>query len=136
MSRAPLAPLKASTVHDPSLTPAIDDSGLPDLVKAGLHLMNDDLDRAHVLSQAHEGNATADYWHAIVHRREGDYSNSKYWLARVGDHPVIREVHGSTAAASVFVDRCRAVGGGVDPVAEELQWREMLSLLAYSESAE
>ena len=30
------------------------------------------------------------YWHAIMHRREGDFSNSKYWYARCADHPVMK----------------------------------------------
>jgi hypothetical protein len=45
------------------------------------------LDRSHEISQAiptREGS----YWHAIMHRREGDYANSKYWVRRVGAHPV------------------------------------------------
>jgi hypothetical protein len=31
---------------------------------------------------------TLSFWHAIMHRREGDFSNSKYWYARCRNHPV------------------------------------------------
>jgi hypothetical protein len=28
------------------------------------------------------------YWHAVMHRREGDFSSSKYWYARAEGHPI------------------------------------------------
>lgn len=60
-------------------------------LKAGLLLWHDFLDESHQLAQSVEGegiNRAADYWHAIMHRREPDYSNSKYWYRRVGAHPI------------------------------------------------
>jgi hypothetical protein len=53
---------------------------------AGLWLFWDFLDKSHALSQSID-NATGSFWHAIMHRREGDFSNSKYWFHRVGSHP-------------------------------------------------
>ena len=41
-----------------------------------MHLLNDDIDNAHNLAQAHEESQTANLTHAILHRREGDYWNS------------------------------------------------------------
>jgi hypothetical protein len=62
---------------------------------AGLWLRYDWLHQSHRVSQALE-NPTGSYWHAIMHRREGDFSNSKYWYARAGNHPAYQ-----TLAASV-----------------------------------
>ncbi|OMF19703.1 hypothetical protein BK127_06580 [Paenibacillus sp. FSL H7-0331] len=56
-------------------------------VQSGLHLLNESLDKSHTLSQDIH-NTTGSYWHGIMHRMEGDYSNSKYWFRQVGDHPV------------------------------------------------
>lgn len=55
--------------------------------KSGLLLWNDALDESHEISQT-LGNETGSYWHGLMHRREPDYSNSKYWFGRVGDHPI------------------------------------------------
>ncbi|MFP6695244.1 MAG: hypothetical protein VB875_19615 [Pirellulales bacterium] len=54
---------------------------------SGLWLLHNFLDESHVVSQDIETN-TGSFWHGIMHRREGDYSNAKYWFRRVGDHPV------------------------------------------------
>jgi hypothetical protein len=54
---------------------------------AGLWLWHDFLDESHTLSQQNESPNGA-FWHAIMHRREGDFSNSKYWLARCAHHPI------------------------------------------------
>jgi hypothetical protein len=55
---------------------------------AGLHLWNDSLYISHSFAQQIEDDATGSYWHAIMHRMEADYSNSKYWFRNAGDHPV------------------------------------------------
>ena len=57
-------------------------------LKAGLHLLNDSLDLSHSYSQQIEDDATGCYWHGIMHRMEGDYSNANYWLHSAGSHPV------------------------------------------------
>jgi hypothetical protein len=60
-------------------------------VQAGLLLWNDQFDSAHAAAQSIEGEGTprhGDYWHAILHRREPDYGNARYWLRRVGPHPL------------------------------------------------
>ena len=54
--------------------------------RAGLWLLHDGLDESHRISQEIE-TSTGSFWHAVMHRREGDYSNAKYWFRRVGQHP-------------------------------------------------
>jgi hypothetical protein len=58
---------------------------------AGLWLLHDCLDESHTLSQELY-TAEGSYWHAILHRREPDPWNSKYWFRRVGDHPIYPEL--------------------------------------------
>jgi hypothetical protein len=62
-------------------------------VQAGLLLMNDCLDESHSCSQSIEGEGRdGDYWHAIMHRREPDYGNAKYWFRQVGRHPIVERL--------------------------------------------
>ncbi|MEF3301555.1 hypothetical protein [Paenibacillus sp. GYB003] len=63
---------------------------------AGLHAWNDSLDASHDISQNVE-TETGSYWHGIMHRMEGDYWNSKYWMKRVGRHPIFPELHRAAA---------------------------------------
>jgi hypothetical protein len=64
--------------------------GIPAPVRTQLQcaalLWHDHHDPAHALAQ--EDHTSEGSWmHAIVHRREPDYSNSKYWFRKVGRHP-------------------------------------------------
>jgi hypothetical protein len=78
---------------------------------AGLWLLHDFLDESHTISQSID-TPSGSYWHAIMHRREGDFSNSKYWYRRVGRHAAldaIGERLGRPYDPFAFVDRCEAV---------------------------
>jgi len=66
---------------------AIADREMAEACLAGLWLLHDFLDESHRISQNLD-NPTGSLWHGIMHRREGDFSNAKYWFCRVGNHPV------------------------------------------------
>jgi len=75
---------------------------------------HDHYDASHDRCQAREGDADADYLHALLHRREGDAGNAGYWFRRVGTHPVFATVAG--AAAAQGVDGV-VTAGQLDPLA-------------------
>ena len=41
---------------------------------------------AHTIAQSLEGNGHADWLHAILHKIEGDASNSRYWYGRTNQN--------------------------------------------------
>jgi len=55
---------------------------------AALWLWHDWLDPAHRIVQSLE-TPSGSFWHAIIHRRERDFDNSKYWFRRCADHPIL-----------------------------------------------
>ncbi len=88
---------------------------------AGMWLIHDFLDESHTISQ-HINTPTGAFWHAVMHRREGDYSNAKYWFRRVGDHEVLRQLDEQLAPLVAAADtsqqaRRLLVSGRYDPYA-------------------
>jgi hypothetical protein len=85
--RKPLPPLWPKKVWREELRAEINALEMSPLMKGTLHLLNDDLDAAHQIVQ--EANTPdANYLHALVHRREGDLSNARYWLRTMSGHAV------------------------------------------------
>ena len=71
--------------------------------KSGLWLYHDFLDTSHTLSQKIT-TPTGDYWHGIMHRREPDYPNGKYWFGRVGEHDIYPELRDEAATMASGTD--------------------------------
>jgi hypothetical protein len=99
---------------------------------AGLWLSFDYLDEAHTVCQENEGHPERDFWHGVMHRREPDADNSKYWWRRVGTHPVLDQLraHSTTLgytfiSAGDFVDFCEGVRD-TESSGEELAQRVQL----------
>ncbi len=114
------------------------------LLRAGLYLMHDFLDESHSQSQSMEGDVDADLWHAILHRREPDYTNAHYWCRRIRMHPIsgdlvsqalpilaqagITGFSTTTWDGARFVDLCERVAHEDSPAnlaARKVQWLEM-----------
>lgn len=152
-----------STIRSLDSSNLANDSLTQTEIMAGLLLIHDFLEPSHEYSQSVEGNgadANGDYWHGIMHRREPDFGNSKYWFRRVGDHPcfsrlaeeacemvkcyndeelrtTVQSMAGtgwdSFAAVDFFQEahQPHRKGSAWHQFAEELQMREMLLLLRH-----
>ncbi|MDY3554937.1 hypothetical protein R5W24_004069 [Gemmata sp. JC717] len=116
-------------------------ASLPPACGAGLWLLFDYLDESHTISQADESCPNRNFWHAIMHRREPDAWNSKYWWRRVGAHPVLAQLAEQAPAVGYkyttpfdFVDFCekaRGTGGADEQTAQRVQRLEWDLLFAW-----
>jgi len=79
--------LKAATAERLFAHTRIVDRAMAEACRSGLWLYHNFLDESHTISQD-ISSTTGSYWHGIMHRREPDFGNSKYWFRRVGLHPV------------------------------------------------
>jgi len=119
----------------------IADADMAQAVLAGIWLYHDFLDESHKISQEIP-TPTGSYWHGIMHRREPDYDNARYWFRRVGPHPVFKKLDGEARKIGdsdawepfVFIDACERAaeqGGELEQTCREIQMREWWELFDY-----
>lgn len=69
------------------------------LVRGGVLYALDEIDAAHRIFQD-VGSSEGSYWHGMMHRREGDFDNARYWFRRAGRLANFAEMHESARLAS------------------------------------
>jgi hypothetical protein len=87
------------------------------LLRALVLLWHDHFDPAHEIVQDGE-DADSAWLHAILHRREPDYSNAKYWFRRVREHPG----HGALAARVLALLGARGEAGLAAQLVPQGRW--------------
>jgi len=128
----PLPELDVGPLHAPLAKWLKTDAGtLSALQKCGLLLLSGQLDASHEISQSIE-TPDGSFWHGIMHRREGDFWNAKYWFRKIGKHPVlIHLTQTKYGDASAFVDRVEQATASNEfdiEACKKLQWQEWQAL--------
>jgi hypothetical protein len=74
------------------------------LVRGGLLYAVDAVEEAHAIFQEAKGDLGS-YWHGMMHRREGDFDNARYWFSRAGALPVFGTLHHAASLHSAMMAR-------------------------------
>ncbi len=77
----------------------ITDAKIFALVRGALFCAADALGAAHRIFQD-DASDIGSYWHGVLHRREADFDNARYWFRRAGKLPISDRMHAAAAPVS------------------------------------
>lgn len=109
-------------------------------LESALWLAAGDLDRSHAISQ-NLSSPDGSFWHGVMHRREADFSNAKYWfhkarklnfytplMVAIAADPLASQLQSEeTWDPSEFVDQCQRalkIKGDLQQQCQRVQWLE------------
>ncbi|CAF0818463.1 unnamed protein product [Rotaria sp. Silwood1] len=146
------------TIHD-DLSQLQKNSDISLFTIASLHLLNDDIGSCHDIVDKHMGHDIADYLHYLLHRREGDYWNAKWWIRQLrsqefksvylsekynsfSNQKDVKNLSNSAQLseaqkrAQAFVDRCeqaeRQDNEEEKNLLKQMQWDEMKTVFEFT----
>lgn len=99
-----LQSIRTATEEELTGGAVLPDTSCARLIRAGLLYACDAIDESHRIVQE-IGTDHASYWHGMLHRREGDFENARYWFRRTGKLGVFPEMHARAAGVSPLMAR-------------------------------
>lgn len=102
----PLWPSRIREADDATLSGgrATGDPAMFALVRGGLYYAVDAIHEAHQIFQDAPGDLGV-YWHGMMHRREGDFDNARYWFRRAGKLSFFDTLHRAAGEFSPVMAR-------------------------------
>ena len=130
-----LLPLRCEPCTNPAARSALEASTAaalfpgkpePSAPMAGLWLYFNCFEEAHQLADSCQS-PDGYYWHAMLHRQEGDLGNAAYWFRKTGRHRVFSELAAQAASITQRYPGAEFRSGRWDPFAFLSFWDRALT---------
>jgi hypothetical protein len=110
----PLSIAEIKSFYESEIAPQVTNQKYGQICYAGLLMAQDFIWEAHEIVQDYP-EVESSWWHAYMHRMEGDYGNSAYWYRRVGDAALYSCLQEKVDALDVAQELSSLQSGSWDP---------------------
>lgn len=122
----------------PAVSGAIGEVEGDDALIALFRVLNEEDDAGHQIAQRHEGMPVFDTIHAVIHRRECDFGNARYWARQIETQPFFGRLARLVAGSKPIIAAGDAAGKKAAATVESARandWSPLAFVAVYEEAA-